>query len=177
MLLAKKRFTGDTIKMNWEAIGVIVEAFGVILVLMTLVYLAMQVRDAKDQVRRSVQERRHSNLRELYLAPTQNAELASVCSRIEAAWKPEIKSERQLFDVAELSPQEATMWLNYQRAWWTHWREVIGNRDQLSKTQLDEINLGIRHMFTATSAKIYLNSMIPVTSTTMSYIDSVLNEP
>ena len=162
--------------MNWEAIGAIAEAFGVILVLMTLVYLAIQVRDAKDQVRRSAQERRHSNLRELYLAPTQNAELASVYSRTEAAWTPEIESEEQLFEAAGLSPQEAFIWQSYQRAWWTHWREVIGNRDQLSKTQLDEINLGIRTVFTSTSAKTYLKSMIAVKSPTMRYIDSVLNE-
>ena len=108
--------------MNWEAVGAIAETLSVILVLMTLVYLAIQVRDAKDQVRRSTQERRHSNLRELYLAPTQNVELASVCSRAEAAWKPEIESEEQLFEAAGLSPQEAVIWLCYQRAWWTHWR-------------------------------------------------------
>jgi hypothetical protein len=162
--------------MNWEAIGAVAEAFGVILVLVTLVYVAIQVRDAKDQVRRSAQERRHSNLRELYLAPTQNAELASVYSRTEAVWTPEIESEEQLFEAAGLSPQVAFIWQSYQRAWWTHWREVIGYRDQLSKTQLDEINLGIRTIFTSTSAKTYLNSMIPVKSPTMSYIDSVLNE-
>ena len=162
--------------MNWEAVGATAEAFGVVLVLVTLAYLAIQVRDAKDQVRRSVQERRHSNLRELYLAPTQNTELASVCSRTEAAWKPEIESEEQLFEAAGLSPQEAYIWQSYNRAWWTHWREVIGNRDQLSQSQLDEVNLGIRTIFGKTSARTYLNSMGSVRSTTINYMHSVLKE-
>jgi hypothetical protein len=162
--------------MNWEAIGATAEAFGVILVLVTLLYLVIQVRDAKDQVGRSIQQGRQSNLRELYLAPAQNAELASVCSKIDAVWTPEIENEVQLFEVAGLSPQEAFIWRSYNRAWWTHWKEIIGNRDQLSQTQLDEVNLGIKTVFTKTSAKTYLDSMESVKSPTISYIDSVLNE-
>ena len=162
--------------MNWEAVGASAEAFGVILVLVTLVYLAIQVRDAKDQVRRSIQQSRHSNLRELYLAPTQNTDLASVCSKTDAVWTLEIESEDQLFEKAGLSPQEAFIWRSYQRAWWTHWREVIGNRDQLSQTQLDEVNLGIKTIFTTTTARTYLNSMGSLKSPTISYINTVLNE-
>ena len=162
--------------MSWEAVGATAEAIGVILVLVTLIYLSIQVREAKDQVRRSVQESRHSNLRELYLAPTQNADLASVCTKAEAAWTLNCKSEQHLFEAAGLSHQEAFVWQSYQRAWWTHWREVISNRDQLSRTQLDEVNLGIKTIFTTTSARTYLNSMGSLKSPTLDYMHSVLNE-
>ena len=168
--------TRRCIQMNWEAVGATAEAFGVILVLMTLVYLAIQVKDAKDQVRRSVQQGRHSNLRELYLAPTQNADLASVCSKTEAICTLEMESEEQLFAAAGLSPQEIFVWRSHQRAWWTHWREVIGNRGQLSQTQLDEVNLGIKTIFSTTTSRIYLNSMGSIKSPTISYIQSVMNE-
>ena len=162
--------------MSWEAVGATAEAIGVILVLVTLIYLSIQVRDAKDQVRRSVQESRHSNLRELYLVPIQNPHLASVCIKTETAWTPNCTSERQLFEAAGLSDEEAFVWQSYQRAWWTHWREVISNRDQLPRDQLDEINLGIKTIFTTTSARTYLDSMAPLESSTLNYIRRILNE-
>ena len=50
--------------MNWEAIGAIGEVFGGIAVLATLVYLAVQVRQAKKQIALTgIQERARSVLR------------------------------------------------------------------------------------------------------------------
>jgi hypothetical protein len=160
--------------MNWEAVGAVAEVSGALLVLVTLAYLAVQVRDAKDQMRRSVQQVRQSTLRDLHLAPTQNAELAVTLSKTDSAWAPDIESEEQLFKAADLSPQEVIIWQGYQRAWWTHWSEVIENRDQLTKSQLAIVDLGIQTIFSKISAKVYLNSMGSATSPTILYVKSIL---
>jgi hypothetical protein len=160
--------------MNWEAVGAVAEAFGVILVLVTLAYLAIQVKDAKDQIRRSVQQNRQSTLRNLHLVTAQNPELAAVISKTDSVWAPHIESEEMLFEAAGLSPQEAIVWQSYHRAWWTHWSEVVENRDQLSKSHLAIAERGIHTLFSKTSAKVYLNSMGSATSPTILYVKSIL---
>ncbi|MCB1687848.1 MAG: hypothetical protein KDI33_05160 [Halioglobus sp.] len=164
--------------MNWNAVGAISETIGVIAVFVTLVYLAIQVRDAKYQVKRSIQQVRSSTLRELYLSPVQNPQLVSVLIKSERAWTSgnEIESEEELFEAGDLTPEEALIWQSYQRAWWVHWREVVGNRDQLSESQMDEVNMGIVSIFTRSSSRVYLNSMWVLDSPTIRYIKNLLAE-
>jgi hypothetical protein len=162
--------------MNWDAVGAVAELLGVLAVFVTLAYLAIQVKYAKDQVQLSIQQVRNSSLRELYLALAQNSGIASAMSKAEQVMTPEIESEKQLFEAAEFSPEEIAIWQSYQRAWWVHWREVIDNRDELSKSQLEHVNLGIATIFTKSSARVYLNSMGSIKSSTIRYIESQLQE-
>ena len=162
--------------MNWEAVGAVAESLGVLAVFVTLAYLAIQVKYAKDQVRLSIQQVRNSSLRDLSLTVAQNPGLASLVSKAEGACTPDIESEKQLFEAAGFNAQEEVIWQSYQRAWWVHWREVIDNRDELSKSQLDHVKLGIATIFSNTSARIYLNSMGTLESTTTRYMKSILEE-
>ena len=162
--------------MNWDAVGAIAESLGVLAVFVTLAYLAIQVKYAKDQVRLSIQQVRNSSLRDLSLTVAQNPGLASVVSKAEGACTPDIESEKQLFEAAGFNAQEEVIWQAYQRAWWVHWREVIDNRDDLSKSQIEHVKLGIATIFTNTSARVYLNSMGSINSPTIRYIESILAE-
>ncbi len=54
--------------MNWDAIGAIGEIVNAAAVVMTLAYLAVQVRYARDEARRSMREARADSTREVVLA-------------------------------------------------------------------------------------------------------------
>ena len=51
--------------MNWDAIAAISQAFGTIAVIVTLIYIALQVRRSRQQASRSLSQGRNEALREL----------------------------------------------------------------------------------------------------------------
>jgi len=62
--------------MNWDAIGAIGQMLGSVAVLVTLAYLAVQVRHARREVQRSVGQGRSEGVRELALNRANNQWLA-----------------------------------------------------------------------------------------------------
>jgi hypothetical protein len=54
--------------MNWDAVGALGEVLGSIAVFLTLGYLAVQVRHARDQVRHSISQNSTGGNRDLFLA-------------------------------------------------------------------------------------------------------------
>jgi len=75
--------------MNWEALGAIGETLGAVAVLVTLAYLAVQVRHARDEVRRST-SRARSEARRDALAMVSDARTLSllVTASLAEGWKP-----------------------------------------------------------------------------------------
>jgi hypothetical protein len=66
--------------MNWEALGAIAETLGAIGVILTLLYLAVQIRANTRAVRASSFEEMARSIRELNLALTQDADLSRIWS-------------------------------------------------------------------------------------------------
>ena len=62
--------------MNWEEIGAIGQLLGTIAVLVTLVYLSIQVRHAREQAMRSAERARCDAAREYFLALATQPELS-----------------------------------------------------------------------------------------------------
>ena len=67
--------------MNWEAIGAIGELLSAIAVLATLIYLAVQVRNTKYELRRSFLQNRDNAVRELLLEGMRNSAFVSASSK------------------------------------------------------------------------------------------------
>jgi len=63
--------------MNWEAIAAIGQVLGSLAVFITLVYLSVQVRHARGEVRRSVTQSRAEGARELAMNHANNQRLTS----------------------------------------------------------------------------------------------------
>ncbi|WP_444885009.1 hypothetical protein [Microbulbifer sp. PSTR4-B] len=162
--------------MNWDAIGAIAQCLGIVILVITLVLLSIEVREAKNQFKRSLQQARYAFLREIYLVPVQTPELASVLSKSESVCAIDggIETEEELFEAAKFTTEEVFIWQSYQRACWVYWREVINNRNQLTKSQMDEVNEGILKIFIKGSSRIYLNSMRNINSPTIHYIKELL---
>ena len=64
--------------MNWEAIGAIGEVFGGVAVLATLIYLAVQVRQAKRQLKLNSVQIRAGHARDLMMPIAIDPSLASI---------------------------------------------------------------------------------------------------
>jgi len=160
--------------MNWEAVGSIAEAIGATAVLVTLIYLATQVRHARDQISRSARQVRDATLRDLYLATAQSPELARVVGKATDGWTPDIESEEQLFKVAEFTSEERIIWRNYNRAWWSYFGEAVANRQDLTPSQLQEVDRGIVLTYSGSPAATYFNSMSAIDSPTVRYVREII---
>ena len=73
-----------------------------------------------------------------------------------------------------MSPEEITVWLYYQRAWWSYFREMIANLDELTESQIAEINRGLLIMYRDTPPKVYFNSMKSLESPAVKYVNALL---
>ena len=70
--------------MNWEAIGSIGELLSATAVLITLVYLAKQVRDAKKSIRRQIYQDVNGMFNATHHVIASNPELSSALANLEA---------------------------------------------------------------------------------------------
>ena len=88
--------------MNWEAIGAVGEVIGAVAVVATLMYLALQVREAKHATRADVGQRLADELAKLNRDVYTNSEFAQLISRAYAK-----------LSFSELQPDEQQRLGNY----------------------------------------------------------------
>ena len=117
--------------MNWEAIGAIGEIFSGIAVLATLVYLAVQVRQAKKQIALTGIQERARQLQNVMLPIATDPSLASII----------IKAGHPPFGEFGLDPEEAHRFGAWSHAWmqWAqanHYLLPEGADDELMKLWL-----------------------------------------
>lgn len=67
--------------MNWEAVGTVAEIVGAVAVVVTLYYLAVQIRDSSAQFRRSELNTTFQRVSPARLAIAENEQLASVLAK------------------------------------------------------------------------------------------------
>ena len=68
--------------MNWEAISAVADVFAALAVLITLVYLAGQLRQAKDQIELSGQRHRADAARDVLASVSDSPHLAPVLAKL-----------------------------------------------------------------------------------------------
>ena len=108
--------------MYWEAIAAIGQAVGAL----ALVFVLIQVRHARQEVRRSVSQARADVARELWVLGTENAQLSGLLGRTETALsgqQPPFVTE--LVATANITPEEAMQVLSHEWAWWMYRAQVI----------------------------------------------------
>ena len=69
--------------MNWDAVGALSEAVGAITVVVTLAYLATQIRYAKVAASDSNRLTRANGVREMYLALSQDPSLGLALAKVD----------------------------------------------------------------------------------------------
>jgi hypothetical protein len=68
--------------MNWEAVSAIADVFASIAVLVTLIYLALQVRQAKDQITLAGQRHRADAARDVLSSVSDSDHLAPILAKL-----------------------------------------------------------------------------------------------
>ena len=155
--------------MNWDAIGAISEAVGTIAILITLVYLAVQMRFANTQ--RELESFRHNwdGLNQCSEMLSQSPERASIVNRGRESLSNLNDDERMVFENIHL-----TM-LNTIEAWYLTLMKTSppgAYRDQ----QVDNISGVIKHWFDYPGARDIWHTVEHTFSPVQQLIDNSISE-
>ncbi|MFK7864830.1 MAG: hypothetical protein AB8B95_11465 [Pseudohongiellaceae bacterium] len=126
--------------MNWEAIGAIGEILGAMAVVLTLVYLAVQVRYAKDAASDNNRIARASGVREMMLATATHPELRELgLKTYDIDYFQELAKTFDLtLDQAYTLDQQNGYWF------WLHWGQFASTTKQ---NDIDELKNLIQNFY------------------------------
>jgi hypothetical protein len=165
--------------MNWDAVGAISEGLGSLAVFLTLGYLAVQVRHAREEVMRSAGQARSEAQRELFMAQATHPELAEALmqfSRARQRQPPELirSAVRQGLD----ENQARRVWA-FANAVWNVIELSVESVDRLTEARrvaLDErirINYGDGALFD----EWYQSNRPVLNPAAVRYVDAVITTP
>jgi hypothetical protein len=131
--------------MNWDAISAVGQVLGSIAVFVTLGYLAVQVRQARRELRRSISESRAQMMRDFNVARINNAALAAATRKVSAAFEtPPHPFITKMMDQAHLTEAEALLLFEEQWAYWRYRSHVISYVDDLPPGERVEFDRAVR---------------------------------
>ena len=167
--------------MNWEAIGAAGEVLGAVAVLVTLVYLATQVRHAREESRRALSQARTEANRGLIALGLED-KIFEAHMKADMAFEPEVHGAvEMLMSKAGLSRDEATRVMMVYIAYWNYVVQIVPVVESLGESERKLFDRFIRNRFrsSGTYGKIYQfrtqkeNDLPEV----VAYIDNNLREP
>ena len=163
--------------MNWEAIGAIGEMLGSTAVLITLVYLAIQVRQARSEGRRALSHGRMEANREVVKLDLDEQHL-SARIKAEAAFEvPRPPIVALLMEKADLAEDEAWRVFLVEVARWNYRIHVIAHWDDLSPSEQRIFDQAVRvRMASGLSRWMYDNHFaLDLSPDVTKYLDRVLS--
>ena len=169
--------------MNWDAIGAIGQVIGSVAVLVTLVYLAIQVRHAQEQSKRAIDETRHMadqarllGSRDTFLAAAANQSLASALARMTALSGSPLRSFDEYAVGLGLSEVEARQVWAFFSALWQNFEVSIVAVERLNsgvKAELDD-RLRVNFRGSTGNAKWYELTKAGLNPDAVRYVDDLL---
>lgn len=134
--------------MNWDAIGALGEVLGSIAVFLTLGYLAVQVRHAREQVRHSISQNSTGGNRDLFLARASDERLLGLNVKVNSALGGEpTPFETALIQRVGLSAEDASALHWEQMAWWQQRLQIIPYLDQRSTEERIGFDVAVRRIY------------------------------
>lgn len=131
--------------MNWDAVSAIGQLIGSLVVLVTLMYLAIQVRHAERTMRRAIRQERFQAVRELLLNRANSGELSrGILSVNGALGAPTPRFVDVVVQRASISPEVAFALLFEQMAWWQYRQHVLADLDELPPGERRDFELAVR---------------------------------
>jgi hypothetical protein len=157
---------------NWEAIGAIGEILGAFAVVLTLLYLAVQVKYAKTAANDATSLNRANGVQAMLLAATTDDTLRASVSKAQGLGDYHVKLAEKL----GLSVEEAERIDFYASYWfWVHWGQFASSN---SKEGLDEltniVNTFYRFPFMSTCWELSPSGKQIMDSTFVAFVDGVL---
>jgi hypothetical protein len=166
--------------MSWEAIAAIGQVLGSIAVLISIAYLALQVRHARDAVGRSTQQTRTDlNVRLMMNRAsdeTLRRSIVKLQSALGATRHPFVDAAMKQ---AGLTEEEAFGLLFEQWAWWAARSQTTSNLDQLSAGERAETDRTARFIYgTNPLGRLWFQTQRGMLNPeTVSYVDNLLAQP
>ena len=167
--------------MNWEAIAAIGQMLGSVAVFVTLAYLAVQVRHARSEVRRSISQSRGEATRELSLARATNEKLNTAYKKADAAVGGRL-AERpfmsHMMASGDVTFEEAAAVFWDQMAWFNYRVQVIPYVDELPVGDRAAFDRAILSYGSDPLQKLWYNAMkATISPDAVRYIDNLLAQP
>jgi hypothetical protein len=163
--------------MNWDAVSAIGEILGTLVVFITLGYLAVQLKQARAEVERSISHSRTETVRDLLMMRATNERLGKlyVSATLSMTENPPAFVSG-VMERTELMAEEAAALYWDQLAWWQYRLEIIPHLQQLSSVQRQEFESGIRQNYGSQPLErlFYQTSKSTFPRQAVSYIDGVL---
>ena len=161
--------------MNWEEVGAVGQVLGSIAVLVTLGYLAIQVRYAKREIQRSTSLARAEATRELALSRASNLQLNSTYVKV-GLITPFIDTMTRR---AEITAEEASQIFWDQWAWWSSRSQTIQYIDHLMPGERQEFHATTRVSYQSQSiGAIWYETVKPrLNPDAVRYVDNLLAQP
>ena len=164
--------------MNWDAIGAVGVMIGALAVVVTLAYLAMQVRHAQGEVQRNVSQSRTDAARDFNLASALNDRFSAINAKAHENMggrpNPAVSA---IMEQAGLTFEEATTFTGVQLARWQMQTQIFNNIAELSKGQRVEFDNLVRRSYDGSlpaSQLWYSRSKGVLNPELVDYIDDLL---
>jgi hypothetical protein len=166
--------------MNWEALGAIGQLLGSIAVFVTLGYLAIQVKHARQETRRALSQGRSEAHRDL-LALQLDDKVLEAWGKVELAFGAQTPPFlAALLERTGLTPDEATRVNNMCVAWWTYTLQIIPYVDELPAMERIAFENRVRGQYGRPGAhRLFYETYLKPSAhpDAVSYIERVLGLP
>lgn len=161
--------------MNWDAIGAVSEGLGSCAVLITLVYLSVQIRHARKEARRALGQGRGEAIRDL-MALSADERINRARVKADAALGvPPRPYVAALIERAGMTREEAYLLFQHTFAWWNYYVQIIPHVDELSEIERHQFEVSIRNRYAASHDRLYFETQRNVAHPdAVRYIDRLL---
>ena len=166
--------------MNWDEVSAIGQMLGSIAVFLTLGYLAVQVRHARDEVARSIAQARAEMLREQAMTLATDAGLTSLTAKVTVALGWELSPfTTEIVKRAGVSAEAANRLMWVEQAWWAIRSQTFRYLDVLPSTDRPDFDARMRRIYGGkTLAGLWYQTMKSAQDPNLTrYIDDLLAKP
>jgi hypothetical protein len=166
--------------MNWEAIAAIGQMLGSIAVFVTLGYLAIQVKHARQESRRALSQGRSEAHRDL-LAQQRDVRVLGATMKADAdLGVPPQATAAALMEQGGLTLEEAFCVISMNTAWWTYFLQIIPYVDELPAMERTAFENRVRGAYGHPGAsRLFYETYLERTAhpDALRYIDNLLAQP
>lgn len=141
--------------MNWEAIGAGGELLGSLVVLLTLVYLSIQVRNAREELKHTIRQNNDAANREIILETVRNPRLTNAFAK---TFKKEPSNQlvEHYLDQYDLDVEDAIILTNYYGARFRLLQQtILYDFEFLDQPEKREFAGTTRHLFGSGAGKVF----------------------
>ena len=159
--------------MNWDAIVAVGQAISSL----ALVFVLVQLRHARQEVRRSVSQTRADVGPELWMLRADNPQLSGLILRTEAApGGQQSPFFAELAAKANVTLDEASQVFSHHFAWWMYQAQVIAFAKELRAGERAQFDAGLRRYYgISQSGQIWFRAMRNILDPdAVRYVDNLL---